>query len=174
MIEQQDTENILTNTTTNRSPTHPESRSRSQQSGLVVFLRGSPSPMWLNHLGAALDIDPELFFRHLDVASKHTFDPQQLGGSYRTPFPKSKDLIRLRVCNTGSWNVSRSPITLQQLREGCRTSMSQHLDNSMSPQNVSTGNSLVRQFVLHDLQTFSIQQQISIEVIYHTHTWSCK
>ncbi len=27
--------------------------------------------MWLNHLGAALDIDPELFFRHLDIMPRN-------------------------------------------------------------------------------------------------------
>jgi hypothetical protein len=174
IAEQNDAESIMTNATPNRSRTHLQCKPRLKHPGLIVFLRGSPSPMWLNHLGAALDIDPELFFRHLDVASGYVSSVSQLGASYRTPLPKSKDLIRLRVCNTGSWNISNSQTTLAQLREGCEASMSQQLDDFMHSRNISIGNSTVRQFVLHDLQNFSIQQQISIEVIYHTNTWSGK
>ena len=32
-----------------------------RHTGVMVFLRGSSAPHWLNSLGAMLDVDPELF-----------------------------------------------------------------------------------------------------------------
>ncbi|KAL9611675.1 MAG: hypothetical protein Q9167_003704 [Letrouitia subvulpina] len=153
------------------SSTH-QSRSKSTHSGIIVFLRGFPSPEWFNHLGAALNIDPELFSRHLDVSTGSIPDSSRPDHHYTTPFPITKDLIQLRICNIGSWNTTTSNSTLAVLRQSCEASMSQHLKDFVRWTNIDVGDSIVRRFMLHDLHTFSIEQRISIEVIYHTRTWS--
>ncbi len=35
--------------------------------GRIVFLRGFPSPDWLNQIGASLQVDPEFIHRHMEV-----------------------------------------------------------------------------------------------------------
>lgn len=140
--------------------------------GRIVFLKGFASAEWLNHLGAFLDIDPEFFHRHLSVSSgllPHGLQPDR---SYSTPAPRSQDLIQLRVCNPGSWAPKKSGLRLETLREECRSSMAIHLGNFARLHNFSIGDSIVRRFMLHDLFSFSVEQSISIEVIYHTTTWS--
>lgn len=148
------------------------SRLTPHHTGLIIFMRGFPSPQWLNYLGAAFEIDPEFYFRHLDfstglipAASRNFF--------YPTPFPKTRDLIQLRVCNTGSWISARPNMTLKTLQERCEISMNEHL-NDFRLRNNAIGDSVVRRLMLHDLHNFSIEQRISIEVIYHTRTWSSK
>ncbi|KAL9028782.1 MAG: hypothetical protein Q9196_002905, partial [Gyalolechia fulgens] len=149
-----------------------DARPRSKHSGIMVFLRGFPSPQWLNHLGAALDIDPELFSRHLDVSAGSIPDTLRRDRSYSTPFPDTTDLIELRVCNTGSWTVTSSALNLNALRERCEASMTSHLDDFLHWRNIGVGDSIVRRLILHDLHDFTIEQKISIEVVYHTRTWS--
>jgi len=122
----------------------------------MVFLRGFPSPQWLNHLGATFDIDPEFFSRHLDVPLGDVPNASRLDCSYSTPFPKTMDLMQLRVCNTGSWSTNRSKLTLAALRDSCEASMAQHLDDFIHSQNFLC-DSIVRRFMLHDLQNFSIE-----------------
>ncbi|KAL8831929.1 MAG: hypothetical protein Q9170_005091 [Blastenia crenularia] len=151
-----------------------DSRSRSGHSGIMVFLRGFPSPQWLNHLGAALDIDPELYSRHLDVSAGSIPDASRQECSYSTPFPNTQDLMELRVCNTGSWDTTGSTLDLNVLRERCEASMSSHLDDFLHWRNIAVGDSVVRRIILHDMREFAIEQRITIEVIYHTRTWSSR
>lgn len=149
-------------------------RPKPKSSGIILFLRGFPSPQWLNLLGAELHVDPELFSRHLEISTASVPDALRLDTSYLTPFPKTRDLIQLRVCNTGAWSPTRSDLTLAALRESCEASMSVHLSNFMRSRDINVGDSIVRRFMLHNLYSFSIEQRISIEVIYHTRTWSSK
>lgn len=143
--------------------------------GRVVFLRGFPSAEWLNHLGASLDVDPELFYRHLEVSNGLTPSTQRPDYCYPTPFPVTDDLMQLRVCATGSWELLKgSRFDLAELRNKCQAMMEAHLRDFSSLRNFSIGDSIVRRFTLHDLRNFSIEQHISIEVIYHTTTWSRK
>lgn len=135
---------------------------------------GVPSARWLNHLGAALEIDPELLYRHLDIRSELRSEPTRINLSYTTPFPSTGDMIQLRVCDTGSWDPDQPRLAVAALREHCKTSMRQHLEDFGNMLNCSIGDSVVRCFILHDLHNFSIQQKISIEVIHHTRIWSSK
>jgi len=96
----------------------------------------------------------------------------RLDYSYSTPFPESRDFIQLRVCNTGSWDMNESNPALAALRKSCEDSLRDHLEDFAHLRGFSVGDSIVRRFILHDLHNFSIEQRISIEVIYHTHTWS--
>lgn len=157
------------------SQTSSQAHTRPKHSGRVIFLRGFPSPQWLNHLGAALDVDPEFFYRHLDIGPIGiTPNAPRLEYSYSTPFPQSRDLIQLRVCNTGSWDMKGNNAALASLRQSCEDSFRDHLEDFEHRRGFSAGDSIVRRFILHDLHNFSIEQRISIEVIYHTHTWSSK
>lgn len=146
----------------------------SKHSGFMVFLRGYPSAEWLNHLGAAFDIDPELFYRHLGFLLTSGSNKSQPQYSSSTPFPQSADLIQLRVCNTGSWQLSNPKQTLGSLRKICDDSMKLYLEDLMRSHDTTVGDSIVRRFMLPHLHSFSIEQKISIEVIYHTRTWSSK
>jgi hypothetical protein len=150
------------------------SHHRTKRTGVVVFLRGFSSARWLNHLGAALDVDPELFYRHQTVAFKDMPPALQLEDSYSTPFPHTSDLIQLRVCNTGSLKANIHDLSLPALRAFCEASMKCHVEDFVRLRNFAVGDSIVRRFTLHDLHNFSIEQRISIEVIYRTNTWSSK
>lgn len=148
------------------------SRSKSRGPGRLVFLRGFPCAKWLNHLGATLDVDPELFYRHLDVSVGLVPDTSRLDYSYSTPSTSARDIIQLRLCNTGSWDTNGSKPTLALLRKACEASMTNHLEDFIRVRNFATGDSVVRQFMVHDHNNFSIEQKISIEVVRHTSTWS--
>lgn len=145
-----------------------------KQSGIMVFLRGFPSPQWLNHLGSALDIDPEFFSRHLDVSPGLISDASQKDSSYVIPSPKTTDLIELRICNTGSWSTTSPGTNLATLRKSCKASLSSHLDDFLHWRNIAVGDSVVRRFIVQDQHNFAIEQRISIEVVYHTRRWSSR
>ena len=145
-----------------------------QRCGRIVFLRGFPSAEWLNHIGAAFDVHPEFFYRHLDVSLGIVHNTDRPDYLYPTPFPLTQNIIKLRVCNTGTWNTSRSGLTLEKLRERCQESIQEHLDDFLRLRTFALGDSIVRKILLHDLHNFSIEQQISVQIIYHTKSWSSK
>lgn len=164
----------VTTSTSAQTQTSRHSHSSPWHAGVIVFLRGFSSAKWLNHLGAALDVDPELFYRHQAVSFEDMPPALQLDDWYSTPFPQSSDLIQLRVCNTGFWSVNRHESSLSALRKACDASMKCHIEDFVRLRNFAVGDSIVRRFTLHDLHNFSIEQRISIEVIYRTNTWSSK
>ncbi|KAH8742314.1 hypothetical protein F5883DRAFT_671360, partial [Diaporthe sp. PMI_573] len=140
--------------------------------GLLVFLRGFPCANWLNHLGATFDVDPEFFYRHLDVSIGLLPNVSRLDSSYSTPFTSAENIIHLRVCNTGSWDTNGFKPTIALLRERCEASMSSHLEDFARMRNFAAGDSIVRRFMVHGLNNFAIEQKISVEVIRHTLRWS--
>lgn len=96
----------------------------------------------------------------------------QLDDWYSTPFPQTSDMIQLRVCNTGSLGTNIDGLSLTALRDACEESMKCHLEDFVRLRNFAVGDSIVRRYTLHDLHNFSVEQRISIEVIYRTKTWS--
>ncbi|KAK7912202.1 hypothetical protein PG985_014683 [Apiospora marii] len=150
----------------------PLPQPRSVRSGRIVFLRGHPSPIWLDHLGASFDIDPELYYRHLDPAPGILPGSLRSDWSYPTPPPTTRDIIQLRLCNTGTWIPDVPKLSLDALRTECAAEMEAHMSDFIRLRKFSTGDSIVRRMILHDLHSFSLEQKISIEVIYHTSPWS--
>lgn len=155
-------------------PSSTNGHHKQRHPGMVVLLRGYGSASWLSHVGAALDVDPELFYRHLAVAAKELPTQMRLEHSYSTPFPQTRNLIQLRMCNTGSLSDTRHGESLSDLRKNCESKMRDHVEDFVRMRNFAIGDSIVRRFVLHDLHNFSIEQRVSIEVIYRTNTWSSK
>lgn len=147
---------------------------RHEHSGRMVFLRGFSSAQWLNCLGAQLDVDPEFLYRHLDGATGVTTATRSLAVPFSAPFPWSRDLMQLRVCNIGSWDPTETNLSLASLRQDCQSSFERHLEDFTHLKYFNTGDSTVRQFILHDVKNFSIEQRITIEVIHHTQPWSGK
>ncbi|PTU24354.1 hypothetical protein P175DRAFT_0520282 [Aspergillus ochraceoroseus IBT 24754] len=120
-------------------------------SGHLVFLHGYPSPQWLGVVGARYGVDPEFFHRLLNQAPSGEF--------YDTP-----------ALPSASRNIITVPIT----------SIGQHLGSSLprseAPNSLvayfrglgvrfNVGESIVRDFSLHDQEHFSIVQNIQICVI---------
>lgn len=141
---------------------------RTASAGQIVFLRGFPSPEWLNQVGASLGVDPELFANHMELDSSHRQSYTRL-----THYPPSfssmstTDLLQIRIFNTGHWDSSRSGLSVGELRSECETSMNKHLEEFINWQNMSVGDSIVRGFTVHDLRHFTIEQRVSVEVIHH-------
>ncbi|KAF2238372.1 hypothetical protein EV356DRAFT_507477 [Viridothelium virens] len=138
----------------------------------MIFLRGVPSPQWLNQLGASLDIDPEFFYRHIEVSPAFLPQSDSLHQSYLPPSPTTRNIFELRICNTGSWEPNHSRIALSELRRSSHDSMHQNLENFINWRHVSLGDSIVRRFSVHDLYCFTIEQKITVEVIFHTQQWA--
>jgi hypothetical protein len=166
----QETANIgiqKTDTTYNRN------QDAEDWNGRLLFIKGFPSPQWLNEVGASLDMDPELLFRHLTIpASQLSQSTQYNHQFYLPPHTNIDNIIKLKIYNTGSWDTGQSQHNVGKLRRLCNESMDRHLDNIMAWRNIAVGHSLVRRFLLHDVRRFSLEQQITVEVISHTKTWS--
>lgn len=155
-----------------QAPSSTNGHHKPKRPGMVVFLRGYGSAVWLNHVGAALDVDPELFYRHLAVTAKELPSEMRLEHSYSTPFPQTRNLLQLRMCNTGSLSDNSHGMSLSDLRKNYESRMRDHVEDFVRMRNFAVGDSIVRRFILHDLHNFSIEQRVSIEVIHRTNTWS--
>ncbi|KAH7265627.1 uncharacterized protein BKA55DRAFT_636573 [Fusarium redolens] len=165
-------QSVSTTSEPTRSSSARASSSARKYPGRLVFLRGFPSAQWLNCLGSTIDVDPEFFYRHLEGTISTGQVSPRLDQSFSTPFPWSQDLIQLRVCNTGSWDINGSRHTLVDLRKDCESKLRMHVEDFAHLRNFAVGDSIVRRFIVHNRHSYSIEQRLSIEVIHHTRTWS--
>ena len=140
-----------------------------REEGRLLFLRGNPSPEWLNRIGAQYNVDPEFFRRHLDLGT--TIGRQNY---FELPFLPStmENMLSLRIITIGSRKAPnrRYPPTqneLEHLRQEARTSMKAYLDRisrGKDPE-LQLGDSIVRDISVHDSEHFSIEQNISIHIL---------
>jgi hypothetical protein len=120
-------------------------------SGHMVFIRGYPSPEWVAAIGARYGVDPEYFRRFLS-------------------FGQSRDYFDLPSLPSSSTNIINIPITTIGRHSGFATdrlkeveSVLRHFSNlGSSP---DAGDSIVRQFSVHDSEYFSIEQNVLVCVV---------
>lgn len=141
-------------------------------SSRVVFLQGFASPQWLNEIGSSLNVDPEFFYRHMVVPISSLPNAARPGYNFSAPFPSTSDIVQFRICNTGAWDTSRSQFSVKELRDECAKSMGQHIEDFVKCRNLAVGDSIVRRFTIHDLENFTLEQRISMELIQSHQGWT--
>jgi hypothetical protein len=134
------------------------------ETGHLLFLRGNPSPEWLNTIGYKCNVDPEFFLRHLDFRSTagkpDYFNLPSLPSS-------NGNFLRLHWTTIGSRgaNFERNGHDQKEIEllrdEGART-MAQYLDHTSSDRRMKVCDSFVRRFAVHDETHFSFEQDVSV------------
>ena len=137
----------------------------------ILFLRGYPSSKWLCRLGAKLNLDYDFLYQHfanssqLSVAESHSLPPLSLIDT---------DTIQLTFTSIGSWDNYKSGINITTARKDFRREMKDFIKNLNSGQGISLGDSIVRNFHLHDLHHFSVEQIVSIKLLENEKFWACE
>ncbi|KIW33961.1 uncharacterized protein PV07_00772 [Cladophialophora immunda] len=126
--------------------------------GQLVFLRGLPSPEWVNAIGARYRVDPELFWQHLPLTSGHaTFDLPALASA-------ACNIAKLTVTSIGHRTVGHA----QSVHGGSSVLEPTRMSGSvLGP----VGQSIVRKVSIHDEQNFSIEQDVHISIIKRGEGW---
>ena len=131
--------------------------------GQLLILRGYPSAAWLCTVGALYDVDPEFFRRHLDfiLTSDSDLIPD---GTPEMP-SSTTNIFRFRIPTVGSYMGSvhqfgESP--LQALRNAAKTAMTRYGHWLRIGTKWKIGDSVVRQFHVHNKEHFSIEQAVTI------------
>ncbi|KAH6624105.1 hypothetical protein B0J18DRAFT_490151 [Chaetomium sp. MPI-SDFR-AT-0129] len=145
----------------------------------LLLLQGYPSPEWLNTLGARFGIDPEFFQRHLLFTSGSV-----KGGGVGGRIPKRTathilpschgDMVSLPITRIG-WrhqSVSVRHAThhdqedLDQLRRQTSEEMAVYMSKlaSLNSPAVAAADSIVREFSVHGLDYFSLEQTVSLGI----------
>lgn len=125
----------------------------------LLILRGYPSPQWLNELGSQCNIDPEFLHRHLSFLV-HGAEKQQrmsfvLPSSQRTIFQMPLTSVGMQA--NASHNLSAT-------RAKASAEMETYLHNLRVGHGWECGNSVVKEFTIHDEQLFSIEQKVTVYV----------
>ena len=140
---------------------------REQTSSNILFLRGYPTPEWLNTVGAKFSIDPEFFRRHFDFRNV-------MATSFDTSLPTlpsaTLNMTKLKITTIASrldtWTSlsQRRQADLDRLRQ--ETSIAfQVYQESLCRGGVldaQPGDSIVRSFSILDHDYLAIEQDISI------------
>ncbi|KAF2232580.1 hypothetical protein EV356DRAFT_534509 [Viridothelium virens] len=138
--------------------------------GHLLFMKGYPSPNWLSSIGATYRIDPEFFQRHLDF--RHMSQDHFLTPSLPSA---SSSMVKLRITTIGETrpggSTSHSQEKLEYFRTRNERSLSAYIETLRSGSGPRLGDSIVRQCSLHDMQHFSIEQDISIYVVKKDASW---
>ncbi|KAM5481581.1 hypothetical protein McanCB56680_004117 [Microsporum canis] len=131
--------------------------------GRLIFMKGYPSPEWLLAIGATYQVDPEFFRRHLDF--RHG-----MRDHYSLPSLPStlSTALTLRVATIGAsfakTKTDHEQGTIEALREENKRKLDEYRENPKSLTQAKVGDSIVRDISIHDLQQFSIEQDISLYV----------
>lgn len=128
----------------------------SSGSGHILFLEGYPSPEWLNLIGARYRVDPEFYRRHLDfMQPKNQFDLPGLPSA-------SKNIVKLPLVTIGVQKDlgSLSLDSLEQHRERAFQATQAYTQQMIATAEV--GEPIIRNFLIHDENHFTIEQELSI------------
>ena len=135
-----------------------------EKANSVLFLQGLPTSQWLATIGGAYRVDPEFFQRHLDFWST-------VGRSNYFPLPSlpstSENMIQLSYIsigvreNSGEKRIQRDIRLLRQDGMKAMSRYTHNLNTSMET-GLGLGNSIVRDFDIHDETHFVIEQRISV------------
>jgi hypothetical protein len=142
----------------------------------ILFLRGQPSPDWLAAIGAIYRVDPEYFQGHLDFCAA-------FGRPDYYPLPSlpsySNNIIKLRYVTIGHRKVrgrEANQREIDRLRSHGHKGMDRYLHalNQSLHSRTGPGDSIVRDYIVHDLTHFTIEQDISLCVTRKENGWTGK
>ncbi|KAL9078238.1 MAG: hypothetical protein Q9157_002856 [Trypethelium eluteriae] len=138
--------------------------------GHLLYMRGYPSPEWVLSIGTSYQIDPEFFQSHLD------FRQGQQNYFLSPPLPSSSArTIKLRVTTIGETQLGAPTGSSQEKLESLRTqnekALNAYVERTRGGYELGLGDPIVRQCSLHDLQHFSIEQDITIHVARKGSSW---
>ncbi|KAI1456286.1 hypothetical protein F4805DRAFT_476069 [Annulohypoxylon moriforme] len=140
----------------------------SQNCFSLLLLQGYPSPRWLNALGARYGIDPEYYHRHLLFASASNKGLHKRTATNILPSCIG-DMVSLKVTKIGSEESTRhsgEQEKLDSLRKHSAKDMASYMTKlaSLNTTGIEAGDSIVREFSLHDFDYFSLEQTISLGI----------
>jgi hypothetical protein len=155
-----------------------EASSRNKGRAQILFLNGHPSPQWLNAIGGRFCVDPEFYQRHLDfraaISRPDYFTLPALPSA-------SETMARLRITTIGyrqprlGFSAHQHPQRyLDRLRSEAAKGMTQYENTLRMEDKWKTGDSIIRDFAIHDTEHFTIEQDISICIDRIGHGWICK
>ncbi|KAK3984744.1 hypothetical protein QBC44DRAFT_227349, partial [Cladorrhinum sp. PSN332] len=134
----------------------------------ITFLRGYPSPDWLCQLGNKLNVDYEFLHQHfsnmsqLSAAENYCFPPLSI---------TSTDTIQLTFTSIGQWDNYESRIGLGAARAAFGKGMKSFVED-VNGGRLNLCDSVVRDFELHDLHHFSVEQTVSIRLLPDKDFWT--
>ncbi|KAK6855170.1 hypothetical protein PG995_008702 [Apiospora arundinis] len=138
----------------------------------LIILKGYPSAEWLNFLGAKFRIDPDLYQRHLRFWSESGNAISRQNIAPRLPSAQA-EIVMLRITTIGVLSGSLQSTqrgtpqdVIDSVRRRTSNEMSAYISrlSSLDSPDIALGDSIVREFVMLDLNHFAIEQIISINV----------
>ncbi|KAK5128551.1 hypothetical protein LTR85_003222 [Meristemomyces frigidus] len=135
----------------------------------LLFLTGHPTPEWLNALGGELDLDAVYLSEHM------AFRPTIFPDTFAFPAMPSagRNIIRLTVPIVGQVEPLRTALPstdIHSLRQTCSAKLRDKA--RVWDSSGQAGMPVVRRFFLHDTNRFTIEQDISISLIYEGRRWT--
>lgn len=130
----------------------------------ILFLRGQPCPAWVANAGASYHVDPEFFYRHLELflsmSRKQYFAQPSLVST-------SRNIIQLKYMTIGEFpgwmsNIGQSGIEV--LRISADKDMVEYFNylGKQIAKSSSSSESIVRSYHILDEHHFAIEQQATI------------
>ncbi|TQB74716.1 hypothetical protein MPDQ_004367 [Monascus purpureus] len=136
-----------------------DGREKPAKQSHILFLAGYPSPKLLATIGSMIQVDPEHYRRHLDFLSLSELFP------YPTLPSASDNIITLPFVTIGhSSTNTRLQGCIDKLRQDSDRKMKDYLHDLCLARTVRTGDSIVRRYLVHNAEYFSIEQRMSISL----------
>lgn len=138
----------------------------------LVFLRGFPSPEWLQAVFVMYGVDPALYHRHFYFT---TLSVGESGNHYTIPLlPSFSNMIFglniITICSDDTENPSALAEDIENLRREASENLRRyHLDLTT---NSAVGDSIVRQFSVLSRRFRVVEQTVSIGIHKTSDSWN--
>ena len=133
--------------------------------GQLLFLRGHPSPAWINAVGGVFNVNPDFLSRHLKDYLRSS-DDQELYTLPQLPSMEVRDAY-LQISTIGLHSFDRSS---HRSRKYMTDQLQQYITHNLYDQAV-VGSSLIRGISVYDDKYLSIDQGISIWTRHNEQGW---
>lgn len=144
--------------------------------GRLLFIRGNIAPEWLNVIGGKFHLDPEFFQRHLDFKrvvgrpDYFTLPTLPSAANHMTRFRLNTVGYVMRPHRNRGWLEQVDLDTTRQRAEDSWTSYLERLARGRQREG-RPGDSIVREFSVHDHHHFSLEQDISVNIKFTGDKW---
>ncbi|KAK3058700.1 hypothetical protein LTR09_000265 [Extremus antarcticus] len=151
-----------------------ECEGRQQQawhSAGLLFLTGHGTPEWLNAVGGEFDISPLHLLEHL------SFRPTIRSSTFAYPtLPSaSTSTLTITIPTLGNVECPRSRFSssgMQDIRGRCDSALYQDCRELDTATSSAAGSPVVRRFYLHNSNTFTLEQDITISLVEKGNRWT--
>ena len=150
--------------------------SNTRPAPIILFLKGKPTSGWLTKIGADYKVDPTFFNDHLDFRSGYG----RIDYFAFPPLPLARPTImQLPYITLGQLEGIKRKVTqpeLDSLRERISQRMNEYwaYTHELFDEDSGVGQSIVRDFYLHDHVNFAIEQRISVALCREAGSWQRK